>query len=343
MHLYAVGGRQRELRPVNAGDDWYEYQNGLVLDVDTAALSITPMVEYVSPPEVCPPEGATILFKSGSISDRKLFVCTQTEVIIYSLPLFERAGYISLPMFNDLHHVLPTAHGTLLVANTGLDMVVELTTEGDVLRQWDVLGGDPWTRFSSDIDYRLIRTTKPHLAHPNYVFLVGDDVWATRFEQRDAVCLTKPDRTINIGIQRVHDGVLYNGRVYFTTVDGHIVIADPDRCEVVETIDLNEMSPEDVRLGWCRGIHVDGDQLYVGFSRIRPTRFRENVGWALRGFRRDMSTHIGCYDLERRERVGEIIVEPHGLNAIFALLPAGSGKTLDAPVVATSGVAERDA
>ena len=323
MHLYTVGGRQRELRPLSAGEDWYEYQNGVVLDVDTTAGTVVPVVEYVSPPEVCPPEGGTILFKSGSILGDTMYLVTQTEILLYRIPTFERVGYLSLPMFNDLHHVIPTQHGTLIVANTGLDMVLELTPSGEIIRQWNVLDDDPWTRFSPAVDYRRVRTTKPHLSHPNYVFLIGDDVWATRFEQRDAVCLTKPGFRIEIGIERVHDGVPHEGRVYFTTVDGHLVIADPERCVVEEVVDLNAMAPADIRLGWCRSVYLEDDHLWVGFSRIRPTKFRENVGWALRGFKRDLGTHIGGYDLKRRERVEEILVEPFGLNAIFAIFPAG--------------------
>lgn len=322
-HLYIVGGQQRELRPLSATDDWYEYQKAIVLDLDVSTELASTALEYVSPSEVCPEEGATILFKSGSIRGDRLFVCTQTEVLIYRLPDFERVGYISLPIFNDLHHVLPTPHGTLLVADTGLDVVLELSLEGDVIHQWNVLGEDPWARFSPDTDYRRVRTTKPHHAHPNFVFLVGSDVWATRFEQRDAICLTSPGRRIDIGIERVHDGIMHDGLVYFTTVDGHVVIADPLKCAVKEVIDLNAMSTGDAQLGWCRSIAVDGDRIWVGFSRIRPTKFRENVGWVLRGFKRDFGTHVACYDLRRRKVVTEILVEPFGMSAIFGIFAGG--------------------
>jgi hypothetical protein len=321
QHLYVLGGQQRALRPLSATDDWYEYQKAVVLDLDVSTRSASTTIEYVSPPEACPPEGATILFKSGSLVGDRLFVCTQTEVLIYQVPSFERVGYISLPMFNDLHHVLPSPQGTLLVANTGLDMVLELALDGTVLRHWNVLGEDPWARFSPDIDYRRVRTTKPHHSHPNHVFLVGQDVWATRFEQRDAVCLTVPGRRINIGLERVHDGIVHDGHVYFTTVDGHVVIADPSAQAVVDVVDLNRMSSPDVQLGWCRSLALDGDCIWVGFSRIRPTKFRENVGWVLRGFRRDFGTHVACYDLQRRECVTEIGVESFGMSAIFGIFP----------------------
>ena len=323
-NIYVVGGQQRELRPLTANEDWYEYQKAIILDIDLRGDSATTAVEYVSPPQVTPAQNATILFKSGTLSGDRLFVCTQTEILSYCVPGFQRVGYISLPEFNDVHHVLPTERGTLLVANTGLDTVLELSMEGDVLHRWNVLGEDPWERFSPEIDYRRVRTTKPHLAHPNFVFSVGDDVWATRFEKRDAVCLTTPGRRIDIGIERVHDGLVHNGLVYFTTVDGHIVVADPERGEVVEVIDLNEMHSGEYQLGWCRGIAFEGDRIWVGFSRIRPTKFRENVGWVMRGFKRDLGTHVACYDLTERRLLREILVEPFGLSAVFGIFPGHS-------------------
>src|SRR5262249_317885 len=145
-------------------------------------------------------------------------------VLIYSLPDFTLTDYISLPQFNDLHHVRPTSTGSLAVANTGLDQVVEMSREGRVLRLWSAVGGDPWDRFDPERDYRKVDSTKPHRSHPNYVFEVGEDLWGTRFEQRDALCLTGGGR-IAIDVQRPHDGITMGDKVYFTTVNGCIVIA----------------------------------------------------------------------------------------------------------------------
>jgi len=321
-HLYIVGGQQRELRPLSAGDDWYEYQKGIVLDLDVRSGQATSAFEYISPPDVTPDEGATILFKSGTYRDGRLYLCTQTEVMVLGLPDFQRLAYVSLPIFNDVHHVLPTPQGTMLVASTGLDMVVELTYEGDVLSTWNVLGEDPWTRFDKSIDYRKVRTTKPHLAHPNHVFMVGAEIWATRFQQRDAICLTSPGKRIHIGLERIHDGVLHDGLVYFTTVNGRIVIADPIECRVTEVIDLNLINDGETQLGWCRGIALDPPYAWIGFSRIRPTKFRENVGWVMRGFKRDFGTHVARYDLVRKERLDQVNVEPFGLSAVFGIFRA---------------------
>jgi hypothetical protein len=159
------------------------------------------------------------------------------------------------------------------------------------------------------------------------VFRVGHDVWVTRFEQRDAICLTTPGRRIDIGIQRVHDGVMHDGLVYFTTVNGHIVAADPHRCEVIEVIDLNTMHAGNTQLGWCRSLAFDGDCLWVGFSRLRPTKTREHVSWVLHGFKRSLGTHVACYDLRQRKCVDEIFLEPFGLSAVFGIFPGRGSAT----------------
>lgn len=319
--LYVIGGQQRAYRSLLADDqNWYDYQKGLILQVDPTSGDSEVWVEYVSPPQACA-EGDPVLFKSGTVQGNKLYVCTQTEALIYSLPYFELVGYVSLPCFNDVHHVRPTAEGHLLVANSGLEMVLEVTLEGEILREWNVLGEDPWTRFSRAIDYRKGINTKPHRAHPNHVFYIGDDIWVTRFEQKDAVSLTRPGRRIDIGIERVHDGLLHEGLLYFTTVNGNVIIVNPGTLKIEEVVNLNEMHEEDTLLGWCRGIMIDGANIWVGFSRIRPTKFREAVSWVRVGFKRSLHTHVACYDLIGRRCITEIDLETHGLNAVFSILP----------------------
>ena len=77
-------------------------------------------VEYKTPPEARASNESSHSFKSATLVGNKLYTCTSTEVLIFEVPSFKRIGYISLPCFNDLHHVTPTPEGNLLVANTGI-------------------------------------------------------------------------------------------------------------------------------------------------------------------------------------------------------------------------------
>ena len=319
--LYVVGGRQRAPRSVVEQEEaWAGYDLGLVLRVRPETGEFSTVFTYESPSDVVSDEGA-ISFQASTRHGDELYTCTETEVMVYELPTFERRAYLSLPFFNDVHHVRRSHAGNFLVANAGLEMVVELTHDGTVVEALNTLGEDPWAAVDPDVDYRRI-STKPHRAHPNYVFYLGDEVWATRFEHGDAVSLAPAGRSIDVSKERIHDGLLHEGRLYFTTVNGTIVIVDAETLRPVDVVDLNEIHGDRVLLGWCRGVLVEGDTIWVGFSRIRPTRFRANVAWAARGFRHSKPTHIACYDLSRRTCLAEIDLEPPGLSALYRILPA---------------------
>jgi hypothetical protein len=320
-NLYVVGGRQGEPRPITAGNgNWNGYDQGVILRINSSTQSWEECVNYVSPPDVCFPEGSAITFQAGAVQDNLLYVCTQTEVLVFGLPGFKQIGYLSLPFFNDLHHVRPTPDGELLIANAGLEMVLHATLKGEICDVWNVLGEEPW-QLKSETDFRKV-STKPHRSHPNYLFYIDSEPWATRFHQGDAICLTHPEKRIEISKERIHDGLVHEGKVYFTSVNGWIYIADTSTLMLERVINLSEMHPEGTLLGWCRSLFVDGDKLWVGFSRIRPTKWRENVTWLMRGFKYVQPTHIACYDLAREECINEINLEPMGLNAVYSIFPA---------------------
>ena len=325
---YITGGRQRP----NAKDyiEWFSYGEASIFEVDDRDGSVQKRVAYKTPGDIRPDDPqANIVFKAGSINGRTLDVCTQTEILSYSLPDFEQVGYVSHPWLNDVHHVVRNRAGNFLVANTGLDQVLELTPAGEVVNEWSALPGeDPWDRFDRATDYRKVTTTKPHHAHPNYIFEADGELWVSRFVQKDAHCLGDPSRTISIGVEKVHDGNIHGGRIYFTAVNGHVVIADPVANSVVAVHDLNAMTKTDKNLGWCRGLHVlDENRVVVGFSRIRPSKFRENVQWmkfqiGKRETAGRLGTRIVCYDLAQGCVEWEINLEKHHLNAVFSILPA---------------------
>lgn len=329
--FYLVGGK---LKPnVNGQPEWTHYEKALVVKCEAPAGRCETMLDYLTPPSACAvADDPSILFKAATVQGDELLLCTQTEVLIHRLSDLQRTHYISLPCFNDVHHVRPTPQGTLLVAVTGLDLIVEITRVGEILREWNAAEANTWERFSRDVDYRTIVSTKPHQAHPNYVFAMDEEIWATRFQSRDAVCLTAPDRRIDIGIGGPHDGIVLGRHVYFTTVNGHIVQADCASGQVVQSFDLNQMSDTRGPLGWCRGLWLlDDTHAVVGFSRLRPTKFRENIAWVKRWAKASLGleesvamkpTRIALYNLHARRMLWEVNVETADLNAIFSIHPA---------------------
>lgn len=327
--LYLLGGRQRK-QLFKLEEEQRLYEAALILRLDTATETVATEMEYVTPPEARASAESSNVFKSATLIGNKFYTCTSTEVLIFEVPSFRRIGYVSLPCFNDLHHVTLSHDGHLLVTSTGLDMVVKCTTDGQVLALWNVQGKDPWWRFSPEVDYRKVESTKPHDAHPNGVFQLGDEIWVTRLSHKDAICLTNPGKRINIEVQRPHDGLVCGDRIYFTTVDGRVVIANRHTLRVDRIVDLNEIhrvdDQEKVLLGWCRGILPVGEnKTWVGFTRVRKTKFTENVLWIKHGFKDKSSqpAHIALYDIDGGKCLQEIEIERFGMNVIFGIYSAG--------------------
>lgn len=320
--LIITGGVQRD------GAIWMKefqhYQLAVLAEVDLRTGAVRRLMEYESPPAVCAPQRPSIVFKCASLKGDRLYLCTQTEVLVLAWPSLQRLAYHSLPSFNDLHHVHPLGD-ELLVVSTGLDMVIRLDASGAPVAFTSVLGEDPWARFSPATDYRRVASTKPHVAHPNYVFFIDGEPWVSRCEKRDAVRLADPTDHIPVEVERIHDGDVMDGLAWFTTVNGHVVTADPAARRVEQVWNLASLTDTDQPLGWCRGICRDGDLTYVGFSRIRPTKLHDNLRWVknLGKSRGNLPTRIGVYDLKAGRHVRDIDLEGIGLAAVFSVIGVG--------------------
>ncbi len=277
--------------------------------------------DYESPAAHRPDEEPSIVFTAASVDAQRIWVPTKTEILVYRRSDRSLERVISLPAFNDLHHVRPDARGHLWVVNTGLDQILELDAKGELHAAHAVMGGDPWARFDRGVDYRKVTSTKPHVAHPNYLLRFEDRWWVTRFRQRDCVELGGTGR-MPIDLQGCHDGVVEGEWVYFTTVDGQVVKTRPGLEAPAEVWDLNAMVGGLRKLGWCRGLHLfSAHEVLVGFSRLRVTKWRDNVAWAggLETIKalRHRPTRLTRFDL----RAGRVTWEHEleRLDAVFSL------------------------
>lgn len=322
--ILIIGGRQK--KNALSLNEWHAYEAGLILRYNFENNTLTKVFEYISPKYFLPSKNPSITFKSAFLDKKTLYACTQTEVLLINLKSFKITHRISHKWFNDVHHVIPNGKNSVYVANTGLDQVLLVDYSGNIIEQWNVADVDTWTRFDPEVDYRKIPTTKPHLVHPNYLFKNRNDLYVTRFIQRDAVSLNSTDNNrINIKNEKPHDGIVYKEKIYFTTVDGYIVRTCSRQNKVIDRlkiIDRNNQSP----LGWYRGLHILNDQLAViGISRIRATKFRENLSWIKHGFKK-----VGTYAMQPTSifivciKTGKILqdinIEDEGINAIFSIV-----------------------
>jgi len=321
--LLVTGGVQR----ANAHElgEGRRYRCGRLVRVDYENRAVETLVELDKGGRNYPDDTPNLLFTSATLDDGRLYLCSETEVFIYSYPEIKLERRFSFPFFQNIHHVAPIGN-YIVVASTGLDMVVAFDKETLAPAHfWNTLGKDPWGRFSRDKDYRKVHSTKPHESHPNFVFSVCGEIWVTRFEQKDAVCLGDLGKRIDIGIERIHDGHVCGDSIYFTAVSGHIVIADIPSRSVVDVVNLNELDGVGCPLGWCRGLAVVDDIAYVGFSRIRETPLKENLLWMTRwaGKPRIMPTRIARYDLRRRVKLDELVLTRLGLDCIYSVIAVG--------------------
>jgi hypothetical protein len=132
-------------------------------------------------------------------------------------------------------------------------------------------------------------------------------------------------KRIEIGVERVHDGHVIGGKVYYTCVDGKIVIVDGASCKIDRVVDLNEIEGSGKPLGWCRGLLIEENIAYVAYSRIRQTKMKENVKWALGhvGRQNALPTRVVKYDIEEGIKIGECVTPVGVIDAIYSVHRAG--------------------
>lgn len=272
-------------------------------------------------------KGKDIRFTAASIVGERFYVGTPTQVYVYSYPDFELIQKIDSPYFNDVHHVTEI-QGFIYVVSTGLDAVLKFTLEGDFVEIISVVMDNIWDKFDQDTDYRKIPSTKPHDAHPNYIFEFDGIIYVTRFKQKDAIALYPDDNgnkaSLAIEVGTPHDGIVVGDKVYFTNVDGKVVAFEKGNAKPT-VYDLNKWDNRGMPLGWCRGLHIEGDIAYVGFSIIRPTKFEENLLWMkgkMKGnaYKKQLPSRIAKYNLKEGQLIDEYILPDGYTGVVFSLL-----------------------
>lgn len=303
-----VGGTQRT---AGVGDRRHDvlYTAGVVAELTRNA---------VEPRLVLPGGDASIghAFTGVSRDGAQMLLCRQRDLLWVDPGTWTVEASWTHPLCNDVHHAL-VHEGRLVVASTGADAI--LVDADGAVRAVDVGAG---AARSGDLRRADLR---PHAVHPNHLFALEGSVWATRFHQRDAVCIDGPGR-LDVALERLHDGVVHDGCVWFTTVDGRLVAVEPGGA-LVRVVDLQALTEGTEPAGWCRGLCFVGGVAYVGFTRIRATRWRSHLAWVrgrLRG--RPLATRrptrvVAC-DLESEALVGSWPTSPAGIDAVFGLAPA---------------------
>ena len=304
---------------------YYDRARLIMFDEKTGKYSV--LIKKELGGENYPNKYPNIQFTAGSLTKNGIWVPTDTEVGFFRFPDLSMEKLISFPSFNNIHHVCEHEEGIFIV-NTGLDMVVKIDKDLlDIEEEFSVVESNPWNKFNKEVDYRKINSTKPHKAHPNYIFNTDGKYWVTRCNYGDAVYVY--DNKIRIDITRgrnisVHDGVVSGDYIYFTTVDGHIVVVNSKTKKIEADLNLTSFGGERVVRGWCRGIDITPEGIaYVSFSRLRPTRQKSKIGWikniVKRKIRIKRSASILCVDLNSRKIINEWDIDESIIHAIYTV------------------------
>ncbi len=248
--------------------------------------------------------------------DGRYFATTFNEVLVIEKGTGRLIDVHSQPSFNDLHCCFAWEGGQA-VANTGMDCI-ELFDHA-----WQQVGRVRLAG-TNDIDgrdWRQVPSTKPHACHVNWLFMLGGELWCTRYVQRDAVKVHDPTERMDIGYGMPHDGLVRDGRVLFTSAEGKIVAHQAaGRREQSAVLDLEDMV-RPFRTGWVRGLHFTGDDFYVGTTRLRYTTSRKVLNWVLSKPRNYSNSAV----LRVRAGDGKLVSVwemPHPCAVVFSLLAA---------------------
>jgi hypothetical protein len=310
---------------------WAAYAGGRIIKLHPSGTMKSALEDRAIPDYLNNAEDVGTVFKAASISKSDIIICTTTEVRKYRLLDFKLIQSVTHPKFNDLHHAIEL-DDCLLVVSTGLDGLIKITWEGEVKEYWS-LDVDKESMFSDDVDYRQVASTKPHTHHPNFVFMIGENIYVTRFKDGDAVCVNNANEKAFLMPQgNPHDGVKDNKSVWFTTTNGWLYQFDQGSRALVDSIDLNGLLGDSRPLGWCRGLAVlPEDKVMVGFSRLRETKFKENIRWLadIAHFKKaPLPTRIAEIDIKSRVCNSEFNIEDDvGLNAVFSIISCDDRKS----------------
>jgi hypothetical protein len=320
--LLVTGGRQA---PSGARRNASHFDGARMVALDARSGAPVAKADHATPRDRRGPE-TSLRFGAATRVGDLVYTCTGTEALSLDATTLAPRRAWSHPLMNSAHHALPGTRGGVAVASTGVDMVLELDDAGEPIRIVDLGDGEARRRFPEVADFRAIGGTKPHRCHVNFLFRAGDALFATRFNQRDAVNLDDPADRFEIAAAGPHDGVVHDKRVHFTLVDGRVAIFDLDTRRKLAEVRLKD---DGAPLGWCRGLLPFGRRhAWIGFSRLRPTRIAENVAWAMEKLGRQARgatrpTRLALYDLFTGEPEREILLEPHGIHAVYGLVRHG--------------------
>ena len=203
---------------------------------------------------------------------------------------FKLKTIISNNLMNDLHGIHVDEEHIITVL-TGKDTVVINNHQGEIIDHFTIQRDLSVVKDKSieTVDWRFLSKQfrgSTGYWHFNYVQKIGDEIWLTTRNANAFIVIEIETMKARLSLMNlctpalVHDGLFYNGKFYFTSIDGKIIIAEDSRKSnmiVRETVDDIKLYNRDlvskiIRINetdfrrepnWCRGIACDNGTIYV--------------------------------------------------------------------------------
>lgn len=322
MELLLAGGRQSREAGALDRDHRPLYDRAILARFDTETLELTPWLSYVEPGAI---EGLGHRFGAPSVSGDQAILCTEREVLRVG-PTGSITSRWSDPNMNDLHYACEH-DGVTYAVSSGTGAILSLR-EG---RSESIAIDPPDRPPHRDLRGERLRSD----SHPNYLWWWNGAPHATLGRTGAVRALPDgPSRALSEVV--LHDGVVTRDGVWLTRVDGKLILLDPTAGEILRTVTLSPKDGGEEPLGWCRGLLVDGEVAWVGFTRIRATALRRSLAWArgrLRGkpVATRRPTRLCAFALSTGRCLLEIPLAPVEIDVLMGISPAGRPGSLHPP------------
>lgn len=330
----------------NSGEG-FVYKIDVFNAVKSKIVSFTPQEDLR-----VPRKGFTGAAWIGKPQHSDLLVCGFSAIYRFSPPNWKLSGVLHQKCMNDLHSV--NIHNNLIfIANTGLETIDVFNLEGlfigsyslqpgwlnkerqsDVTptkENWKELLNIGWQTKSTVIDnqpltdvyYKTSKTNfyqKPvkDFIHLNHVVATPTQILATSLSNKCIYNVCNFDKIIETP-SPPHDGFINEGKFWITCVEGQILSYEIKNNVVSNTIIdcFNIFDHIDVS-GWCRGIMIQKNYLFIGITEIRR---KPQYDWNVSAWE-NTKTGIICWDLSQQKLIKFIDLSEERHSKIFTILRA---------------------
>ncbi len=279
-----------------------ERGDGVIWELDSDEGSVREVLHFDPAPTLAvPSKGFTGACWLDVEKGRDLLVCGPAAVFRFDGRSLVESGVLALPSFNDLHGVTAT-RDRIYVVNTGMDCIDVFDHDGTFVgthgfdaswmsahrlrgetpsrADWLALHARGWAGgptnfraedaadgyYRSDAKDPYHRRQQRDYVHPNHVQVVEGRVLVTSLVCRGVVDVGDWRQVVSVA-SPPHDGIAADDGYYVTRVDGYVEVCDIGReGDRPRIIDVSAIAGT---TGWCRGLLVTANELWVGFTEIR--------------------------------------------------------------------------